>query len=76
MKGFYSCLITSQDNRSAMVVLKCPIPGCEFKTDDVEAVGAAAILNIHAKVHDGEDRAPKLERPIIKANGSCEGCRR
>ena len=65
-----------------MVVLKCPIPGCEFKTDDVEVVGAAAIITIHGQVHasDGTDRAPKLERPIIKANGSCEDwnafCRR
>lgn len=62
-----------------MTVLKCPIPGCEFATDDVEVVGAAAILNLHSHVHNAPVRvpapgirAPKLERPKVKQNSTTE----
>ena len=34
-----------------MTVLSCPLENCSFQTDDVEAVGAAAILNIHYLAH-------------------------
>jgi len=56
-----------------MVVLTCPMPDCGFATNDVDVIGAAAILNIHAHVHATapratapSQRAPKLERPKIK----------
>jgi len=52
-----------------MVVLSCPIPNCEFKTDDVDVVGAAVILNVHSHLHSASvlvastPRAPRLECP-------------
>ena len=62
-----------------MTILTCPYPNCEFQTDDVAVVGAAAILNAHSLVHVSAPshatpsiRAPKLERPRLKLNSSCE----
>jgi hypothetical protein len=63
-----------------MTVLSCPIPaGCGFQTDDVDVIGAAAVLNIHALTHAAKpltttptSRAPKLERPRICLNASTE----
>ena len=62
-----------------MVVLDCPIPGCGFQTNDVDVIGAAAILNVHAHAHATASpapppfhRAPKLERPKIGLNASTE----
>ena len=34
-----------------MPAIKCPIDGCEYTTDDVEATIAAALLNCHASKH-------------------------
>jgi len=34
-----------------MTILTCPIVGCGFQTDDVDVVGAAAILGIHSHTH-------------------------
>jgi len=36
---------------SRMTILTCPIPGCGFATQDVDVIGAAAILNVHANLH-------------------------
>ena len=35
-----------------MVKVKCPIPACEFETDDLDAAIVAALISTHAKVHD------------------------
>ena len=35
-----------------MVRVKCPIPACEFETDDLDAATVAALISTHAKVHD------------------------
>ena len=35
-----------------MVILQCPT--CDFATADVEAVGAAAILQIHGQEHQAQ----------------------
>ena len=35
-----------------MVRVKCPIPACEFETDDLDAAIVAALISTHAKVHD------------------------
>ena len=40
--GLYTALMT---------VLTCPIAGCGFATPDVDVVGAAAVLNLHALAH-------------------------
>ncbi len=60
---------------ATMVVLACPLPTCEFRTDDVEVIGAAAILNIHALEHSARtpsaaataerSKGPKLDRPKV-----------
>lgn len=65
-----------------MTVLSCPIADCTYKTDDVEVVGAAALLNLHAIEHAAPTaprsnaasafRAPKLERPRVRLNSSTE----
>jgi len=62
-----------------MTILTCPIPGCDFATQDVDVVGAAAILNVHSHVHvttptraQPTVRGPKLERPKLKLNSTNE----
>ena len=62
-----------------MVILRCPIESCTFATDDLEAVGASTVLQIHGYTHNSPQapvpvatptvhRGPKLIRPIIKLN--------
>ena len=62
-----------------MPVLQCPIDSCTYETADVLAVAAAALINLHAVVHQSpspaatppqQPRGPKLERPRIKLNAS------
>ena len=62
-----------------MRILTCPIPGCGFQTDDVDVIGAAAVLNVHAHIHakttrptPPASRAPKLERPKLSLNATTE----
>ena len=61
-----------------MVVLSCPIAQCNFQTADVEVIGAAAILNLHAQDHTNaaasaaSNRVPKLECPRLKPNSTRE----
>ena len=63
-----------------MTILTCPIPGCDFSTQDVDVVGAAAILNVHSNVHVASrppappfaPRGPKLERPRLRLNSTNE----
>ena len=63
-----------------MTVLNCPL--CDYATPDVECVGAASILSAHAISHQQppqaapaaviRNRAPKLERPKVKAGITSE----
>ena len=62
-----------------MPILTCPITSCDYATEDLEIVGAAALMNIHAITHQqptvqqqpaASRRAPKLERPKLKANAT------
>ena len=58
-----------------MVVLQCPIVGCDFATADVEAVGTAALLNVHGSVHITNNATPppatkKPDRPEIDGESS------
>lgn len=64
-----------------MTVLSCPIPGCGFTTEDVDVIGAAAIMNVHSHIHAATNaprpagpaiRAPKLERPKLQMNSTTE----
>ena len=58
-----------------MPEINCPFPECEYKTDDIEAVLAAAQLNIHAITHNpasqmnnlNRQQPPKIDRPPISS---------
>ena len=56
----------------------CPIPDCQFKTQDLEAAQAIIFLQIHATVHQTaapQSQAPapeKIRRPTISASGTSE----
>ena len=66
-----------------MVVIACPVTGCNYETPDVEASVVASLLNLHNNEHlrngsPGETRSakkqkpPKLERPKIGKESSEE----
>ena len=63
-----------------MVVLNCPLANCDFHTDDVDVIGAAAILNLHAHEHSNPTpvlaqpiaSTPKLVRPKVEQNSTGE----
>ena len=58
-----------------MVRVKCPIPACEFKTDDLDAAIVAALISTHAKVHDTAvtpAKAEKVKRPTVSSAGTSE----
>ena len=62
-----------------MTILTCPLPSCGFQTDDIDVVGAAAILNVHSHYHMNAPtpaapvtRAPRFERPRIQPNSTSE----
>ena len=63
-----------------MTILTCPIPGCGFSTQNVDVVGAAAILNVHSHMHVAAPqqqaappvRGPKLDRPKLQLNSTSE----
>ena len=67
-----------------MPIFNCPMDGCSFKTDDVDASVAAVMLTIHNNVHMTSSptpgtsnvvtrqRAPKIERPRISTGSSEE----
>ena len=53
-----------------MVVVKCPIPGCDYEANEEVASIVAALLNIHALTHTQTSNVsaasqPKLDRPRI-----------
>ena len=63
-----------------MTVLTCPV--CGYATEDVDVVGAAALMNAHSTTHQQQPQpaqvqtttrhAPKLARPKLKLNASNE----
>jgi hypothetical protein len=62
-----------------MPVVKCPIPDCEYKTADVEAVVVAALLTTHATVHIAAApsgvvaaKVDRVKRPTVSLAGSSE----
>jgi len=60
-----------------MPVIACPIDGCAYTIEDVEAVVAAALLTVHNNVHVSapspavKQNALKIQRPSI-SRGSTE----
>lgn len=60
-----------------MPSIQCPIPGCEYETDDLDGVLVAALLTTHAMVHaaapaSGSAKTEKVKRPTISSAGSSE----
>ena len=67
-----------------MPTIACPIAGCDYKTDDVEAAIVVELLRIHSQSHNSQPKAttwntatsqPRLEkvkRPTISASGTSE----
>ena len=47
-----------------MVRAKCPITGCEYQSEDLEAAIAASQLTVHGHVHAGSN-LKKPERPEV-----------
>ena len=60
-----------------MPKVKCPIPGCDYETEDLDAVIVAALITAHTTTHSpaGAATAAKVEkvkRPVISAAGTSE----
>ena len=64
-----------------MPAVQCPIPGCGYITDDLDASIVAALLNAHTTTHTHPSGAhaaslnakvEKVRRPTITANGTSE----
>ena len=63
-----------------MPAIRCPIEGCTYQTDDVDAAIAAALLTVHGSEHKYEspstsikkEKPPKLDRPHIGLDSSEE----
>ena len=58
-----------------MPVARCPIPGCTYTTDNLDAVIVAALLNAHTVTHTaapGAARVEKVARPTVSSAGTSE----
>ena len=61
-----------------MPVIQCPVPNCDFQTDDLDAVVVAALLTAHTTVHtvvpniQNVAKVEKVKRPTISSAGSSE----
>ena len=58
-----------------MPIAACPVPGCTYTTDDVDAVIVSALLNAQTVTHTMATAAPRVEkvtRPTISSAGTCE----
>ncbi|XP_053372940.1 uncharacterized protein LOC128546448 [Mercenaria mercenaria] len=57
-----------------MPVVHCPIPGCEYVTDDLEAAIVAALITAHSMAHTPGPSAKieKVRRPTITLAGTSE----
>ena len=55
-----------------MVVIQCPIAGCDFATEDVSEAVACVLLTTHSTIHTSAampvqaPKAPPLERPRVE----------
>lgn len=59
-----------------MVKVACPLQGCSFVTDDLEASIVTVLLQIHASTHNSDNansmKGPKLDRPRINVGADQE----
>ena len=62
-------------NRSTMVVIACPINGCEYATEDLQEESLLAkLIELHMLSHTSQSsaKAPKLARPTIDVGANEE----
>ena len=56
---------------NSMVVVDCPLTGCQYRTPDQEPSIVAALLQLHDREHQPRSsvqaRGPKLQRPSVSA---------
>ena len=57
-----------------MVKVTCPLPDCDFETEDLDATVLVVVLQIHASTHQSGNpvRGPKLDRPRINTGANQE----
>ncbi len=59
-----------------MPAVACPIPGCAYITDDLEAAIVAVLLTVHSTTHVPSHataaKVEKVRRPVISAAGTSE----
>ncbi|XP_064090315.1 interferon-induced very large GTPase 1-like isoform X2 [Macrobrachium nipponense] len=57
-----------------MPTVKCPVPGCDYVTDDLDAVIVAALLTTHRTVHIPRTTSvvTEVRRPTLPATGTSE----
>ena len=60
-----------------MPAIACPLPDCDYSTDDVEPGLATALLNLHAHLLSGATsrntaKLEEVKRPVITSGGSSE----
>ena len=51
-----------------MVVVACPLPGCQYETANPEPAVVSALLQLHDREHQPRNvqpRGPKLQRPSV-----------
>lgn len=62
-----------------MPVVECPIPGCTYKTPELDNVVVAALITAHSMTHSNKSdasvaRVEKVKRPSISLAGTTEDC--
>ena len=57
-----------------MPTVKCPVPTCDYQTDDLDAVIVAALITAHNVTHANASskKVDKLKRPTISTSGMSE----
>ena len=58
-----------------MVKVKCPIPPCDYETDDLDPAVVAALITAHSELHKNNNvpaKVEKVKRPTISAAGTSE----
>jgi len=58
-----------------MPVARCPVPGCTYATENVDAIIVAALLNAHTVTHTtvpAAARVQKVTRPTVSSAGTSE----
>lgn len=59
-----------------MPIVNCPYPGCDFQTEDLDAVIVAALLTTHSMIHTptaaASAKVERVKRPSIRSASTNE----